>query len=268
MINIKRKNKLFGFTLIEMMVVSAIFCILMAVVYSVYLFQQKAYRSGESSAEIIQNGRVVSERITRELRQAKKIMTALPASEIKFQDGHLAIIKESSNAQGGALNSITLSFLSSSSDNYYKDSYVKIVSGTGSGQIKKIYSYNGISKVADIEGQWSSAPDVSSVYVIDSSYYYIYYYRNVQNQVLRKAYACCLSLDGTSCQLPEIYVDCMNIPPSGFQNFEVVLEEERVIGEYVTAINFSGNPTISVSIELQKDGKVFDLVNKVFGRNL
>ena len=262
------KNKSSGFTLVEMIVVAAIFCILMAVVYSVYLFQQRAYRSGESSAEIIQNGRVVSERLTRELRQAKKIINTLPAGEIKFQDGHLAIIKESSNSQGGTSNGITLALSSSSSNDYYKDLYIKIISGTGAGQVKKIYSYNGISKVADIEGQWTSAPDVSSVYVIDSSYYYIYYYRNAQNQVLRKAYACCLSLDGASCQQPEAYVDCTSTPPPGFQNMEVILEEPRIVGEYVTTFNFSGSPTVSVSIGLQKDGKVFNLVNKVFGRNL
>jgi len=251
-----------------MLVVTAIFCILMGVIYSVYLFQQRAYRSGESSAEIIQNGRVVSERLTRELRQAKKIINILPAGEIKFQDGHLAVIKESSNSQGGTSNSITLALSSSSLNDYYKDLYIKITSGTGSGQVKKIYSYNGISKVAEIEGQWTSVPDVSSVYVIDSSYYYIYYYRNVQSQILRKAYSCCLSSDEMSCQQPEAYIDCTSTPPPGLENLEVILEEPRTVGEYVTAFNFSGSPTVSVSIELQKDGKVFNLVNKVFGRNL
>ncbi|MCX6759980.1 MAG: prepilin-type N-terminal cleavage/methylation domain-containing protein [Candidatus Nealsonbacteria bacterium] len=262
------KNKSSGFTLTEMIVVSAIFCILIVVIYSVYLFQQRAYVSGESSAEIIQNGRVVSERMTRELRQAKKIISALPAEEIRFQDGHLAVVKESSNAQGGAENTITLALSASSLNDYYKDLYIKIASGTGAGQVKKIYSYDGVSKVADIEGQWSLSPDVSSVYAIDSSYYYIYYYKNAENQILRKVYACCLSSGGVSCEQPEAYIDCTSIPPEGFQNMEVILEEPRVIGEYVTAFNFSGSPTISVSIELQKDGKVFNLVNKVFGRNL
>lgn len=263
---IKNKNK--GFTLPEIIVLSAVFCILMVVIYSVYLFNQKAYRIGENSAEIIQNGRVVLERITRELRQAKKIINNLPANEIKFQDGHLAIIKETSNSQGGNTNTITLGLSASSLDNYYKDLYIKIISGTGSGQTKKIYGYSGISKLASIEGQWETIPDVSSVYLIDSSYYYIYYYRNAQNQVLRKVYTCCFSLNGMSCQQPEAYVDCTGIPPQGLQNMEVVLEEPRTIGEYATTLNFSGYPTISVSIDLQKEGKTFNLINKVFGRNL
>ena len=257
-----------GFTLIEIIVVSAIFCILMTVVYSVYLFQQRAYISGESSAEIIQNGRVVSERITRELRQAKKVISELPASEIRIQDGHLSAIKETGNAQGGTEKTITLSFSSSPSNDYYKDLYVKIVSGSGSGQAKKIYSYDGNSKTAEVEGQWETSPDVSSVYVIDSSFYYIYYYRDDQNQVLRKVYTYCLSSDGVSCQQPEAYIDFTSTPPPGYQNLEVVLEEPRVIGEYVTALNFSGSPTALVSIELKKGDKTFNLENKIFGRNL
>jgi len=264
-----KKNKLFfGFTLVEMMVISCIFLILMSVVYSVFLFQQRAYKSGENSAEIIQNGRVILERITRELRQAKKIINTLPASEIKFQDGHLAMINETSNSQGGASNSITLALSASSINNYYKDLYVKIISGTGAGQVKKVYSYDGISKVAIIDGTWQENPDISSVYLLNSFYYYIYYYRNASNQVLRKVYTCCSSSDGSFCVQPEIYVDCTSIPALGYQNIEVVLEEEKTIGEYVTAINFSGYPTVSVSVSLQKNDRTFNLVNKIFGRNL
>lgn len=251
-----------------MLVLSSIFLVLMSVVYAVYLFQQRAYRSGESSAEIIQNGRVVLERVTRELRQAKKIINSLPDDEIKFQDGHLAVVSETANSQGGSLTSIVLSPSASSSDDYYKDLYVKIVSGTGAGQTRKVYSYSGSLKTATIEGQWDDAPDVSSVYLINSSFYDIYYYKNSSNQVLRKVYTCCLSIDGAACVSPETYVDCQSTPPGGYQNMEITLEEPRVIGEYVTALSFSGSPTVSVSIDLAKDGKTFNLVNKIFGRNL
>jgi Tfp pilus assembly protein PilE len=264
-----KKNKLsFGFTLVEMMVISCIFLILMSVVYSVFLFQQRAYKSGENSAEIIQNGRVVLERITRELRQAKKIISALPASEIKFQDGHLAVINETSNSQGGASNSITLALSASPVNDYYKDLYIKIISGTGTGQVKKVYSYDGISKIAVIDGSWLETPDISSIYLLDSLYYYIYYYRNGSNQVLRKVYTCCASSDGAVCVQPESYVDCTSVPDPGYSNIEVVLEEAKTIGEYVTAINFSGSPIVSVSISLQRNDKTFNLVNKIFGRNL
>lgn len=264
-----KKGKLsFGFTLVEILIVSSIFLILMIVVYSVFLFQQRAYKSGENSAEIIQNGRVVLERITRELRQAKKIISTLPANEIKFQDGHLVAINESSNSQGGTANTITLALSASPVDNYYKDLYVKIISGTGAGQVKKVYSYDGISKVAVIEGTWQDVPDISSVYLLNSLYYYIYYYRNASNQVLRKVNTCCFSSDGLSCSQPENYVDCTSAAGPGYQNIEVVLEGEKTIGEYVTSLSFSGSPIISVSISLQKGDKTFDLVNKIFGRNL
>lgn len=257
-----------GFTLVEMIVISSIFLILMVVVYSVFLFQQRAYSSGENSAEIIQNGRVILERITRELRQAKKIINTLPASEIKFQDGHLAIINETSNSQGGTANTITLALFASPVNNYYKDLYIKIISGTGAGQARKIFSYDGISKVAVIDGTWQETPDISSVYLLDSRFYYIYYYRNASNQVLRKAYTCCPSLDGALCAQPESYVNCTSVPSPGYQNIEVVLEEEKVIGEYVVSLDFSGTPTVSVSLGLQKNDRTFNLVNKIFGRNL
>lgn len=261
------KNKS-GFTLVEMVVLSCIFMILMTVVYSVYIFQQKAYRTGESSAEIIQNGRVVLERMTRELRQAKKIVTVLPASEIKIQDGHLAILKESGNSQGGTENSINLALSSSLTNDYYKDLYIKIVSGTGAGQVKKIYSYDGILKKVEIEGQWQTIPDVSSVYVIDSSFYYIHYYKDADSRILRKVYTCCFSFNGLTCDQPETYVDCSSTPLPGYQILEAALEDARVVGEYVSSLSFSGSQTISISIELQKDSRTFNLRNQIYGRNL
>lgn len=71
-------------------------------------------------------------------------------------------------AQNGSLNSITLKSTSSNIDNYYKNNYIKIVNGRGNGQITKIISYNGSSKIA-IVGGWSIYPDYTSVYNIYTS---------------------------------------------------------------------------------------------------
>jgi len=77
----------------------AIFAIAMILIFSIYLTSQKFYQKTETSAEILQNSRVILERITRELRQTQDIITALPqvpdnpssppVSEIEFQDGHI-----------------------------------------------------------------------------------------------------------------------------------------------------------------------------------
>jgi len=87
-----------GFTLTELLVTVAIFLLITGAVYSGFSLSQKAYRESELAAEISQNGRVVLERITREIRQAKEIATELseeepieavsPADGIIFEDGH------------------------------------------------------------------------------------------------------------------------------------------------------------------------------------
>jgi len=91
-----RNNK--GFTLTEILIVVVIFLLIGIVVLDIYLLSQKIYQRGENQAELLQNGRIILERITRELRQAKEVVSALPEvadnpddppfSEIEFQDGH------------------------------------------------------------------------------------------------------------------------------------------------------------------------------------
>lgn len=83
-----------GFTLTEVVIALALFVLISVVLYSIYTLHQKAYTTGEARAEILQNGRVILERMTREIRQAKNIVTELSDDEtgatstILFQDGH------------------------------------------------------------------------------------------------------------------------------------------------------------------------------------
>lgn len=85
-----------GFTLIETLITVAILGLVIGAIYGTYFLSQKSYQEGESLAEITQNGRVVLERITREVRQAREIATELPekgalaTSTIMFEDGHIA----------------------------------------------------------------------------------------------------------------------------------------------------------------------------------
>jgi prepilin-type N-terminal cleavage/methylation domain-containing protein len=272
--NNNSKNQ--AFTLTEVIIVMAIFCLLVTVIYSIFLLNQRIYTIGENVSEITQNGRVILERMIRELRQAKLIISNLPTtkdnapSEIKFQDGHSKIVSETGNAQGGSANTIILSAVSSSIDDYYKDLYVKIISGTGQGQVKKIYKYIGSNKTALIEGNWSTIPDVNSVYKIDSSFYYIYYYKDSNNNILRKVYTYCLSSNGVSCVSPETYVAYNTVPPSGFSLLEIVLEEPRVIGQYVDSLRIwsSGIYIIDIFITLKEKDKTINLETEIFGRNL
>lgn len=93
----KKKTGCFnkGFTLIEVSVTTAILGLVLAAIYGVYNLSQKAYATEEGMVEITQNGRVIFERLSREIRQATELVTELPSSEdsatstIMFEDGHI-----------------------------------------------------------------------------------------------------------------------------------------------------------------------------------
>lgn len=83
-----------AFTLTEVLIVITFLVVIIEVVYTAYVLSQKSYYEGVQRAEVSQNGRVILERITRELRQAKEMVTELSDSEaqatstIEFEDGH------------------------------------------------------------------------------------------------------------------------------------------------------------------------------------
>lgn len=81
----------------EIIITTCILVIVTVAVYTAYSLSQKAYKEGEAAAEITQNGRVIIERMNREIRQARDIITELPAisteaaNTIEFEDGHSAV---------------------------------------------------------------------------------------------------------------------------------------------------------------------------------
>lgn len=87
-----------GFTLFEIIVSLSLFVIIIILVNSIYLTSQRSYNKNSNQAELSQNARVAFDRMSRELRQSTKIITALPLSDtdplnppvdqIFFQDGH------------------------------------------------------------------------------------------------------------------------------------------------------------------------------------
>lgn len=76
---------------------------------------------------------------------------------------------QSRTAQAGAAGSITLYSGESSTNNTHNGTYIYILSGTGAGQRKRITAYNGTTKVATVDSNWSVTPDNTSVYVIGRS---------------------------------------------------------------------------------------------------
>jgi len=91
------KNHSTGFTLVEIIITLTVSIVIFILITSVYGLSQKSYSQTDTKAEITQNGRVILDRMIREIRQTPDIITELPAnsndpdllpSEIMFQDGH------------------------------------------------------------------------------------------------------------------------------------------------------------------------------------
>jgi hypothetical protein len=69
-------------------------------------------------------------------------------------------------AQAGAAGSITLAAGASAVNDYYKGQTICIVTGTGAGQARACYAYNGGTKVASTRPDWATNPDNTSYYAI------------------------------------------------------------------------------------------------------
>ncbi len=87
-----------AFTLVELLVAILVSGILISVTTSTYLLFRRSIAQDQGRAELNQNARISLERMSRELRQARSIVTLFPTSpadtsvtqphEIEFEDGH------------------------------------------------------------------------------------------------------------------------------------------------------------------------------------
>jgi len=264
-----------AFSLVEMLVSITILALISGAIYSTFVINQRSFQLGQEREEIIQNGRVILERLSRELRQARELVTSLPdtsdienfppPSEIFFQDGHLPILQEEKNPQGASNNTILLSTESSLIDDYYKGTFVEIISGQGQGEIKKIIEYKGTTKEATILGEWEETPNTGSVYRIDTSYLYVRYY--LENNNLKRSITV-YYFSG----IPSNFAHWSSIPPEGQTLEELVLEElvleDDIVGEFVSNLEFWGAPVINVLLELSNRENNVKIQTKIFGRNL
>lgn len=177
-----------GFTLIEILITIIIFVFVLITIYSAHILTQRSYFAIENSAEIMQNGRIVLERMAREIRQSREIATILPEekesapSAIIFEDGH-----------------------------------------------------------------------------IPERYHYINYFL-ADGAIKRKVLGYYVSGDPNYVLVP------INLANGALET--IIIEEEKIIGEYVENLKFWGLGTINLSIGLKKGGQGLELYTKIFGRNL
>lgn len=77
----------------------------------------------------------------------------------------VGIVRRNTAAAGGG-STITLDGGASSTDSFYKNTFVMIIAGTGAGQIRGYSSYVGSTKVYTVDSAWTTNPDSTSVFVL------------------------------------------------------------------------------------------------------
>jgi hypothetical protein len=80
--------------------------------------------------------------------------------------GAASQVIRSSTAQAGASTTVTLDASASAVDDFYNDTLVHVLAGTGAGQSRLITDYVGSTKVATVSSAWVTTPSSDSEFVI------------------------------------------------------------------------------------------------------
>jgi len=95
--------------------------------------------------------------------------TTNPDNTSKYSiEGRVFHNGRSNTAQAGTSSSITLDASASSVNDIYNGSSITITSGTGSGQTRTISNYVGSTKVATVSTNWTTTPNSTSQFTIES----------------------------------------------------------------------------------------------------
>ncbi|MFH1564429.1 MAG: hypothetical protein ABIC82_01105 [bacterium] len=87
-------NNQSGFTLSEIIIILNMSLLVFSLIATIYILCQYTFQKSQTRYELIQNARVFTDKITRELKQTFEVATILPEialgapSEIMFQNGH------------------------------------------------------------------------------------------------------------------------------------------------------------------------------------
>jgi hypothetical protein len=115
------------------------------------------------------NGTTVVTNATVVERVLKAIKSATCAGQVALES-QTAV--RTGTAQAGGANTITLDTGASAVDDFYRSMPIRLTGGTGSGQIRKVVSYNGTSKVATVDIAWGTNPNSSSTFRVSKGVYF------------------------------------------------------------------------------------------------
>ena len=102
------------------------------------------------------------------LRVVQTQGTFRPGETVSGADASGVLQTITGTAQGGTTAYITLASSASSVNNTYIGQTVLISGGTGSGQVRVISSYTGLTRQASVSTAWTVAPDNTSTYIVAS----------------------------------------------------------------------------------------------------
>jgi type IV pilus assembly protein PilW len=157
-----------GYTIVESLIALAIVGIIIAGIYDLVVSSSRTYLAQNGTVEMQADGRAAMDFMTRELRQAfdnPTISTTTSAGDtISFNR-----VEDTGYSSGGnidtTLNDTRKSWVTSSFEPSSTSSFTaRIISGTGSGQVRTIS--NNSSTQLTLSQAWGTVPDATSVYVI------------------------------------------------------------------------------------------------------
>lgn len=84
----------------------------------------------------------------------------------------LSVAERTGTAQGGAVDSITLDAGASGTDDFFNGMVLRITSGTGSNQIRQVIDYDGTTKIAKVNANFTVTPDATSVFRLSKGMFF------------------------------------------------------------------------------------------------
>jgi prepilin-type N-terminal cleavage/methylation domain-containing protein len=159
-----------GFTLVELLIALAIVGVVLTGIYDLLVTSSRIYLAQNAIVEMQADSRAAMDFLVRELRQSfntPTISTTTAANDTISFDR----VEDTGYSSGGdatTLNDIRKSWhagdFAPSTDSSYM---VRIVSGTGNGQVRSISS--NLSTQLTVTPAWVTTPDSTSIYVITSN---------------------------------------------------------------------------------------------------
>ena len=96
-------------------------------------------------------------------RLLKAIKSATTVGEVAVE---ASVAERTGTAQAGALDSITLDAGASGVNDFFNGMVLRITSGTGTNQIRQVIDYDGTTKIAKVNANFTVTPDATSVFRI------------------------------------------------------------------------------------------------------